>query len=256
MSNPYRSHLPLEILDYIVDLLHNEPETLQQCCLVSKSWVPRTRRHLFADVSFRSLVDLRAWKGAFPDPANSPAYHVHSLLVSYPHSITAKEGGWIRTFHNVVRLEVWSSLRCLGEPEHSLVPFHNFSPVLKSLRVVSSTIPYSQILNLVCSLPLLEDLCVIDHGWSNSDHDGTVSQPLTSSALTGTLKLSLTHGMEHVARRLLGLPNGLHFRKLLCTWDLEEHVRWITALVMGCSDTLECVNISYGMFSTLLWLLY
>jgi len=38
-SNPY---LPPEILDYIVDLLHNSPNALKECCLVSKSWIPRT----------------------------------------------------------------------------------------------------------------------------------------------------------------------------------------------------------------------
>ncbi|KAF9645264.1 hypothetical protein BDM02DRAFT_3073690, partial [Thelephora ganbajun] len=52
MSSPHQSHLPPEILDYIVDLLHDEPETLKQCCLVSKSWVSRTRKHLFANVEF------------------------------------------------------------------------------------------------------------------------------------------------------------------------------------------------------------
>ncbi|KAF9643160.1 hypothetical protein BDM02DRAFT_3081141, partial [Thelephora ganbajun] len=52
MSNPRQFHLPPEILDYIIDLLHDKPETLKQCCLVSKSWVSRTRKHLFADIEF------------------------------------------------------------------------------------------------------------------------------------------------------------------------------------------------------------
>ena len=32
--------LPQEILDYATDFLYDERETLKQCCLVSKSWVP------------------------------------------------------------------------------------------------------------------------------------------------------------------------------------------------------------------------
>jgi hypothetical protein len=59
MSDP---HLPPELSDYIVDLLHDQPETLKWCCLVSKSWVPRTRRHLFGDIAFRYIPDLEAWK--------------------------------------------------------------------------------------------------------------------------------------------------------------------------------------------------
>ncbi|KAF9789288.1 hypothetical protein BJ322DRAFT_975360, partial [Thelephora terrestris] len=44
------SRLPQEITDYILDLLHDEPKTLRQCCLVSRSWTPRTRKHIFGTV--------------------------------------------------------------------------------------------------------------------------------------------------------------------------------------------------------------
>jgi len=70
MSNP---HLPPEILDYTVDFLHDKPATLKQCCLVSKSWVPRTRGHLFASISFDFILDIEAWKKTFSNPENSPA---------------------------------------------------------------------------------------------------------------------------------------------------------------------------------------
>ena len=63
MSSPT---FPLEILDHIVDLLHDDTEALKQCCLVSKSWMPRTRRHLFVDVVFRGH-SLKLWKETFPD---------------------------------------------------------------------------------------------------------------------------------------------------------------------------------------------
>ncbi|KAF9789198.1 hypothetical protein BJ322DRAFT_1000595, partial [Thelephora terrestris] len=45
-------YLPPEILDLVTDNLSDEPSTLKACCLVSKSWVPRTRKHLFASVKF------------------------------------------------------------------------------------------------------------------------------------------------------------------------------------------------------------
>jgi len=95
MSN---SHLPREILDYVVGLLHDKPDALKQCCLASKSWVPRTRKYLFASITFNHADDLEAWKKTFPDPANSPAYHTRSLFVGCPRFVTAadaEEGGWI-----------------------------------------------------------------------------------------------------------------------------------------------------------------
>ena len=104
--------LPPEITDSIVDLLRDEPGTLEQCCLVSKSWVPRTRTHLFSRIEFELPADVDAWKEIFPDPANSPGYYTHSLYIGCVEVFTitdTEEGGWIRAFSNVVRLRVADS---------------------------------------------------------------------------------------------------------------------------------------------------
>src|SRR6266540_1354321 len=85
MSDPV---FPPEILDYILDFLHKEPETLKQCCLVSKSWVPRTRQYLFSDIGFYSARTLKSWNNTFPDPTNSPAHHVSTLVIDcYPKDV-------------------------------------------------------------------------------------------------------------------------------------------------------------------------
>ena len=65
--------LPPEVLDLIVDNLHNELRVLRTCCTVSESWVPRTRTHLFACVEFRLLRSpIESWMKGFPDPSKSP----------------------------------------------------------------------------------------------------------------------------------------------------------------------------------------
>ena len=45
-ANPHLNKFPLELVDRIIDYLHNHP-TLRECSLVSKSWVPSSRFHLF-----------------------------------------------------------------------------------------------------------------------------------------------------------------------------------------------------------------
>lgn len=100
---------PAEITDSIIDLLHNEPETLRHCSLVSKSWVPCARKHLFSRIVFERSADVDTWKELFPDPANSPGYHTHSLTIECAEVFTvadAEEGGWILAFSNVLRLRV------------------------------------------------------------------------------------------------------------------------------------------------------
>ena len=104
MPNPY---LPQETLDYIVDLLHDEPETLRECCLLSKPWIPRTRKHLFADIKFRSAHELELWKKTFPDHSSFPIIptpcwsitlrspsQLEKRVVGFGHFLTLGSSSW------------------------------------------------------------------------------------------------------------------------------------------------------------------
>ena len=242
--------LPPELLDYLFDLLHEEPETLKYCCLISKSWVPRIRKHLFATVEFRFASDLESWKKTFPDPANSPAYHTHTLIVGCPRLVVeadAEEGGWIRAFSRVTRLELDNGTHYISE-EVSLAPFFNFSPALKSLRVCIVTFPFPQLFDLIRSSPYLEDLSLKGYeGFQSNDrgrHEPQTGVPSTSPPLTGTLDICITGWMGNTTCRLLELPNGLHFRKLQLWWLREEDLRWLMKLIVSCSRTLECLDIA------------
>jgi len=79
----------------------------------------------------------------------------------------------------------------------------------------------------------------------NPDVPSTVAQPLTSPPLTGTLDLTLVKGMRTTARRLLALPNGLHFRELTLGWLHEDDLQWINALAAACSHTLESLAVTH-----------
>ena len=239
---------PPELLDIIVDFLCTEPKALQNCCLVAKSWVPHTRKHLFVAVAFPSPQRLESWKKTFPDPSNSPAHYTRYLSIRCPHIITvadAEEGGWIRTFSRVVCLDMVSSLgQDLNDSEVSLIPFHGFSPVIKSFRLFSVQMKHSQIFDLICSLPTLEDLILVTLGIPDDENPTvgglpTETRPPGAPVLTGDLKLVLPYGMESIARRLLSIPSGLHFRHLMISCRQECDLRWVNALVLGCSATLE-----------------
>jgi hypothetical protein len=254
MSNP---HLPPEILDHIVDHLHDTQYAIRNCSLLSKSWVQRTQKCLFAGVAFPSVESLRSWKETFPDPSTSPARYAKTLYISCPHVVTAADaesGGWIRGFSRVEQLHVGAYVLASGFKESAtpLVPFHGFSPVIKSLRVVILALPPSPIINLILSFPLLEDLAVTvyremsaDNGdGSESDEIPTITQPPTPPMLTGSLRLYLVGGLESFTRRLLSLPGGIHYRNLTLTLLREDDFLTAAALVEGCSHTLESLDVS------------
>jgi hypothetical protein len=246
--------LPAEMLDHIVDYLHNTQEALRNCCLVSKSWVPRIRKYLFAEIAFRTIESLDSWKEMFPDPSTSPARYAKCLLIDYPHAVTA--GSWIEGFTHVERLDVSAYPPSTGSTA-PLVPLHGLSPVIKSLHVNMVAFPPSQIINFILSFPLLEDLAVtIYHGISTDNSDDSeedeipaVAQPLSLPIFTRSLELHLKGvGAEPFIRRLSSLPGGIHFWKLTLTCFSGRTLLLTTALVEGCSRTLESLDITCDTF--------
>lgn len=262
MSNLY---LPEELLDHVVDLLHDTRDTLKSCSLVSKSWIPRTRKHLFARVGLHREANLQSWKNTFPDPSTSPAHYTQTLSIVFPLVITAAdagEGGWIPTFSRVVHFEV--DIRKTSPPV-TLVPFHGFSSAIKSLCVTFADFPPARVSSLIHSFPLLEDLSAVSYGRFNGDdrfdEKPVTTQPSSPPAYTGSLVLFLKTGMDPIVSRLLSLPSGLHFRELSLAWNHSHDVPLTMALVESCSSTLEslCINChligtSVGHFFPYRWL--
>ena len=245
MSNP---DLPAELLDHTVDLLQDDTDALKSCCLVSASWVPRTRRHLFANVEFRFEKDLQTWKNTFPDPSASPACYTDHLAITCLEEVTsadAEEHGWITAFSRLVQLH----LEFKGL-EISLLPFHGFSPALKALHVECSHFPLSRILNLVHSFPLIEDLSLImaDSSYPIEDIDGqhAAAQP----PLLRSLVVYARDGIGPIVSRIFPPQSGLHIRYLHLALTCEDDVFVLSALVERCRFTLESLKVHTGLYCT------
>ena len=244
--------LPAELLDHIVDHLYDAHGALMSCCLVGKSWIPRTRKYLFAEIWFSTEEDLESWKKAFPDPSTSPARYAKSLSVDCPHVIMAADAeadGWIRSFSRVVHLELGGYV----DESDFFLPLQGFSPAIKSLHIDCKALPSWWIFDFLLSFPLLEDLTMFnsdDVAANNEDGSNwrpTVDRPSNPPVFTGSLELMVT-GEELTVRRFLCLPGGIHFRTLKLTWDHED-TSLITALVETCSHTLETLDMTCDPFS-------
>ena len=111
MSTP---RLPEELLDHIADSHLQGLEVFRNCCLVSKSWVPRTRRQLFAEINFATIEELRSWKENFPDPSTSPAQYANTLFFRCLQVAGAnvETGDWITGFSRVAHLGVMALEQC------------------------------------------------------------------------------------------------------------------------------------------------
>ena len=230
--------LPPELLDHIIDHLHGDPTALKACCVVAKSWVPRARSHLFARVKFDAInkPTFEQWMKTFPDPSDSPAHHTRKLTVCGIPVVTSPDvdiGDWIRSFRNLVDLCL--DCRVWKDRDEALIPFYGLSPTVRSLSLTYTPV---EVFDLVCSFPLLEDLALI--GIVPRDTVGRCTQA-SSPKLTGSLSLKSSAG---VIGRLLDLPNGLHFTKVVL-YFLGEDTRSAMDLVSRCSGTLESLAFHY-----------
>ena len=122
----------------------------------------------------------------------------------------------------------------------SLSLFPGLSPAIKSLRLKSLHTPPCTLFDLIYSFSLLEDLTLLALApVPEPDHWTT---PSTFPRFTGSLLLS--GGIGPITRRLLDLPNGLHFTKIALTFDYEADFKLATDLVSRCSHTLESLNVT------------
>ena len=184
---------------------------------------------------------------AFPDPSSSPARYARVISLNGLSSL-ALASTFVRFFRYIVELQVTSVWWSRGQ-HPSLVPLHGLSPTLKSLYVYGSFIPLLELLNLIYSFPLLEDLRLYLVSAKSATETEGWDAPSTPAKLTGSLRLR--GEIRSVTRRLLSLPNGLHFAKIemMC---LVEDVGLVIDLVSRCSGTLESLYIGsffLGAFS-------
>ena len=100
---------------------------------------------------------------------------------------------------------------------------------------------------------LLEDLGLTgynDPQFNGDPHGPQTVIPSTSPPPTGSLHFHLRGRVGRVARQLLDLPNGLHFKSLTLSWDHKADLWWITELVTRCSHGLEFLEIFHTFHRT------
>jgi hypothetical protein len=225
---------PPELCDHIIDQLCDQPNALKTCSLVSKSWSARSRKHIFSIVIFRGDPDVVAWRNAFPDPINSPACHTQTLIVN--NHIGFPENHRL-SFRNVTSLLV--HVHPDDGPLVPLTQLHGFTPVLKSLHMTFSILLSSDILNLVYSFPLLDDLQLT----GISITSGARITPSISPTFSGSLRLAVFQGVGIMVNDLLSLPGGIRFRELILPWIHDKDLPSMMDLIYACSHTLESLYV-------------
>ena len=239
--------VPQEIADEILDHLSADPDSslsLQSCSLVSKSWVPSCRRHLFHTIVLAPM-DMARWLEVFPAPKESPARHVRDLRFSIQEdpSVPEKFFEYTQWFSNAERMTFWAD--GLDQPLR-ISSSWQLPQSVTSLTIGPEAMntELMQIRNIMAQLPNLNDLSLSGSlGWGRAEVLHGIGTGLRGR-FGGQLRLLGGLAREDTLEMLLEIPTGLHFTEVRIE---SMHGCLISAarLAEACSKTL--VKLSYAV---------
>lgn len=185
-----------ELIDRVIDHLHDDEETLRACSLVARSWLPASRFHLFQTLyifnerEFWALVELLQKNPGLGS-------HVRELALDILYDSYGNAEPWIRppvdisplTAHipTIEVLTLSDDWTRYGEPNRTVI-LDSFRKVRTLTIMASNFYSIQDLLTLLRSFPLLErlNLDYVDIG--EQGYSARVDEiPLTLSALQVTI---------------------------------------------------------------------
>ena len=235
--------VPEDIVNEILGLLSTDSDfrSLQSCALVSKSWVPLCRRHLFHTILFTSK-DRSRWLETFPVPEESPAYYVREIHLSIGRHDSGPEGffGYTPWFMNVERVTLLVDERF--QP-FSIPPFWRLPQSVTSLTIsTDAATRLIHIRNIVAQLPKLDDLSLSGSLVAVERRTLLGIGTALGGRFSGKLRLLKGYASPGVVDMLLEIPTGLRFTEVQIRSMHECHLSTVR-LAEACSETL--VKLSY-----------
>jgi len=232
-----------EILDHLVD---SDLRSLQACALVSKSWIPSCRRHIFHTVDLTSGM-MDRWFDTFPVPEESPAHHVRGLRVSF-------EGvDWFPDkffehapqFTNVQGLFLLQGSCC---PVARLPSLWRLPESVTSLTIGAGGVGLVEIWDIMARLPNLDNFSLYGSYIPADRRELLGTGTVPKGRFTGKLLLYGTqHASGDVTNMLLEIPTGLHFTHVVISCA-PRCLPSVIRLVEACCKTIVKLSLEIDFY--------
>ena len=177
--------LPQELVDHIIDCLSDDPQMLATWSLVAKTWLARSRLHLFNEVTLSSQR-VGKWHSIIRPGPNGISHLVRTLKLQQ-----APELRWLNTkyldlisdhiysFQHVENLSIaWMDLGDF-EPGSLTRHFIHYGPSLRSLHLSYLSADYSALSAFLQLFPNLEDLLFHSPDWYDDNPPLQLSRAAT-----------------------------------------------------------------------------
>ena len=234
--------IPHELIDEVLDYLATDLDfkSLQSCALVSKSWIPSCRRHLFHTIRFTSGAATR-WVKAFPVPEASPAHYVRELRFALGGGYSAPQ----QIFEHVpwfTNLERMTWMGAGGFRSLWVLSLRRLPQSLTSLTIETDMVALVQIRDILVQLPNLDDLSLLGFRDTTERRVLLGMGKVVRGRFCGQLRLVNGYADKCVMDMLLEVPTGLHFTEIHIR-GMHESFLSTVRLAEACGHTL--VKLSY-----------
>ena len=240
------TRIPPEVIGEILGhfVASSDLGSLRSCALVSRSWVPSSRPHLFRTVTF-SRSGIKRWLRTFPVPEESPAHLVRDLRIRIEGSDNTlkKVSEYTPWFTSVVRV----TLSVQRGWKLCVYPHRRLPQSTTSLAIDADLICLAQILDIMTGLPNLDDLSLSGRCLSDGFSPSEAGTELRWR-FGGGLRLIGGFADENFMDALLEIPTCLRFTEveIRCT---RNSLLSTVKLAEGCSKTLMKLSYTISLYS-------
>jgi len=234
--------LPPELIDHILEFLHDDRESLEAASLVAKAWTSWSQAHIFETLHLTPINIQRWLKNISPD-VDGPASHTRTLTLEeyrllpwinpqyldFPFSSLA-------SFRDVRSLSLvhWNATLFNGASPEPY--FGHFGKSLRALSLRFCTLAPATLFDLFSLLPNVQDL-TIAYLFPHSGKPDTIPDvPEITPSFRGTLSLADLDSGHLILKALAALP--LRFTTISiqgCTFYEPDAYQM---LLTSCRDTL------------------
>jgi len=231
--------VPQELVDEVLDHLADDMATLRSCSLVAKSWIYSSRRHLFNSIFF-TANDITNWSKTFPDPEDSPAWHVRDLSFCFIQpDVPIDFADRMPYFSNVQKLTLIG--RAATDPGF-ISALGQLPPSTRSVDITFSKVLNEHIVSVMQQLPNLDNLSLMSMEWGGPIPPGTGK--LIQGRLSGKLRLRRRFAHRDLLNALMEVPTGPQFTEVEIRDARMDCFPATLKLVRACQGTLTKLHFS------------
>ena len=230
--------IPHDIIEEILNHLATDAGvgSLRPCALVSKSWTPSCRRHLFHTVDFTSKRVDR-WLKTFPIPEQSPAHHARILRIwvggpGWVPDEFFEHTPWFTNVHSIYLLG-WEKFLEFRIPSVWRLP-----ESITSLTIGTCGVTVAEIRDIMALLPNLDNLSIRGPRLPVDRRELAGAGTDLRGRFGGKLELrNVRYDNKDVMSILLEIPTGLRFTEVEIEWT-RNCLPSVVRLVQVCHKTI------------------